>query len=229
MPDVSTQHRVHNMLLGRFERPTLQWLARHTPERMSPDWMTVIGILGSILVFAGYALSYFSPHFLWLATFGFVVNWYGDSLDGTLARHRKIERPRFGFFVDHTVDAFSQVMIFLGLGISPYVRFDIAALALVGYLLISIVTYVHAYVTGTFRISYARIGPTEMRVIAIMINLVVYFFGNPSFSLFEVSLTLFDSVVMVIAIALMLAYAISSLRYAFSLAGSDNASPADEA
>lgn len=229
MPDVSTQKRVHNMLLGRFERPALQWLARHTPARMTPDWLTGIGIVGSILVFTGYTLTHFSPHFLWLATFGFIINWYGDSLDGTLARYRKIERPRFGFFVDHTVDAFSQVMVFLGLGFSPYVRLDIATLALVGYLLISIVLYIYAYVTGIFKISYARIGPTEMRVIAILINLVVYFFGNPSFTLFERSLTLFDSVVMVIAIALMLAYAITSLRYVFSLAGIDAASPKDEA
>ena len=222
MPDVSTQRRVHDMLLGRFERPTLQWLARHTPAGMTPDTMTILGILGSVTIFAGYSLCLFSPGFLWLATFGFILNWYGDSLDGTLARYRKIERPRFGFFVDHTVDAFSQVMIFVGLGFSPYVRLDIATLALVGYLLVSIVAYIHAYVTGTFQISYARIGPTEMRAIAILINLVVFFFGNPGYSLFGRTITLFDSVVMVIAIALMVVYASTSIRSAFRLAGIDS-------
>ena len=222
MPDVSSQRRVHDMLLGRFERPALQWLARHTPQRMTPDTMTMIGILGSIVILAGYSLCRFSPAFLWLATLGFIINWYGDSLDGTLARYRKIERPRFGFFVDHTVDAFSQVMIFLGLGFSPYVRLDIATLALVGYLLMSIVAYVHAFVTGTFRISYARIGPTEMRVIAILINLAVFLFGNPGFTLLQRTITLFDAAVMIIAIALMVAFAVTSLRYASSLIGVDS-------
>jgi archaetidylinositol phosphate synthase len=222
MPDVSSQDRVHNMLLGPLEKPALQWLARHTPARMTPDTMTLIGILGSIIILVGYSLSRFSPAYLWLATFGFVINWYGDSLDGTIARYRKIERPRFGFFVDHTVDAFSQVMIFLGLGFSPFVRLDIAALALVGYLLMSIVAYVHAFVTGTFRISYARIGPTEMRVIAVLINTAVFFFGNPSFTFLRRSITVFDAAVIIIAIALMSAFAVTSLRYATSLVGIDS-------
>ncbi|MFN2148148.1 MAG: CDP-alcohol phosphatidyltransferase family protein [Anaerolineales bacterium] len=222
MPDVSSQRRVHDMLLGPLERPALQWLARHTPRRMTPDTMTLIGILGSIVIFVGYALCRFSPAYLWLASVGFVLNWYGDSLDGTLARYRKIERPRFGFFVDHTVDAFSQVMVFLGLGFSPYVRLDIAALGLVGYLLMTIVAYVHAFVTGTFRISYARIGPTEMRLIAVLINAAVFFFGNPSFNLLQRSITLFDAAVMIIAVALMVAFAVTSLRYASSLVGIDS-------
>jgi len=222
MPDVSSQKRVHDMLLGPLERPALRWLAEHTPQRMTPDTLTLIGIAGSITILVGYYLSRFSAGFLWLATLGFIINWYGDSLDGTLARHRKIERPRFGFFVDHTVDAFSQVMVFLGLGFSPYVRLDVATLALVGYLLMSIVAYVHAFVTGTFRISYARIGPTEMRVIAVLINAAVFFFGNPSFNLVERSITLFDALVMVIAIVLMVAFAVTSLRYAYSLVGIDH-------
>ena len=222
MPDVSSQRRVHDMLLGPLERPVLQWLVRHTPQRMTPDTMTLIGILGSIIILAGYSLCRLSPAFLWLATFGFVINWYGDSLDGTLARYRKIERPRFGFFVDHTVDAFSQVMVFLGLGFSPYVRLDIAALGLVGYLLMTIVAYVHAFVTGTFKISYARIGPTEMRLIAVLINAAVFFFGNPSFLFLQRSVTLFDAAVLIIAVALMIAFAVTSLRYGSSLVGIDS-------
>ncbi len=134
MPEVEKHERIHNMLLGPLERPALQWLSAHVPRWMDPDVLTFIGILGSLITLAGYWLTNFKSGFLWLATFGFVVNWFGDSLDGTVARFRGIERPKYGYFVDHTVDAFSQVLVFAGLGLSPYVRLEIACLALIGYI-----------------------------------------------------------------------------------------------
>jgi phosphatidylglycerophosphate synthase len=213
MQDVKKQERVHDMILGPLERPALKWLAQHTPRRFTPDTLTIIGILGTIVIFLGYFLSNFSPGFLWLASLGFVINWYGDSLDGTLARHRKIERPKFGFFLDHTVDAFSQILMFLGLGFSPYVRLDVACLALVGYLSMTILAYINTIVTGKFQISYAKIGPTEMRVLAVLINISLFFFGNPAFELLGAEITVFDMVVVLIAIALLSAFAITSLSF----------------
>jgi phosphatidylglycerophosphate synthase len=217
MQDVKKQERVHDMLLGPLERPALKWLAEHTPQSFTPDTMTIIGIIGTILIFIGYLLSNYNPGYLWLASFGFVVNWYGDSLDGTLARHRKIERPKFGFFLDHTVDAFSQILMFLGLGFSPYVRLDVACLALVGYMSMTILTYINTIVTGKFQISYAKIGPTEMRVIAILINIGLFFFGNPLYNLFGFEISVFDTVVAVMAIVLLSAFAISSLSFTRTL------------
>ena len=106
------------------------------------------------------------------------MNWLGDSLDGSLARYRHIERPRYGFLVDHWVDAISVVLIFLGLGISPYVDLLVASLALIGYLLLSIMVYLITYVTGVFQITNAKIGPTEVRVLAVVLNAVMFFAGN---------------------------------------------------
>ena len=93
-----------------------------------------------------YGLSNYNPNYLWMASLGFLINWFGDSLDGTLARYRHIERPRYGFYIDHVTDGVCQVMIFLGLGLTPYVSFNIARLALISYLLLSILVYV--YVCG---------------------------------------------------------------------------------
>ena len=132
---------------------------------------------------ASYILTVLNRNFLWLATVGFVVNWFGDSLDGTLARFRGIERPLYGFFIDHVVDAGNEVMIFLGLGMTPYIRFDIACLALIAYLLVSVLAYVRTCVVGEFRISYSRLGPTEIRVLAILLNTSMYFFGPHSLAL----------------------------------------------
>ena len=132
MTEVKPHQRVNDILLGPWERPALAWLAAHMPGWMSPDKLTAIGFAGAVLIMLSYALSTRSAALLWLASLGFVVNWFGDSLDGTLARYRKIERPRYGYFVDHTVDSFNEFLIIMGLGLSPYVRFDVACLALIG-------------------------------------------------------------------------------------------------
>lgn len=171
--------RVNNTFLGALEKQALKWLAVRMPAWVTPDGLTALGFVASVIIFFGYALTNISHHFLWLASFGFVLNWFGDSLDGTLARERKIERPRYGFFLDHTVDALDEVLIFLGIGLSPYVDFNIAALALIGYMLLSILVFITTYVEGVFRISYIRLGPTEIRAIAVIANVVVFFLGNP--------------------------------------------------
>jgi phosphatidylglycerophosphate synthase len=202
MPEIEKHKRVHDMLLGPLERPALQWLAARQPAWVSPDTLTGIGIIGSLIIFFSYWLTNQDPVYLWLASLGFVINWYGDSLDGTLARYRKIERPKYGFFVDHTVDSFSMAIIFVGLGLSAYVRLELAALACIGYLLMSILSYVAAFVSGEFKISYARIGPTEMRLIAIIANIAIYFFGNPDVVVGNISLSVFDWLIALIAIAL---------------------------
>jgi len=202
MKDIKSHERVNDILFGPLERPALSWLAAHQPAWMTPDILTIIGIFGSLLIFASYALTRINPAFLWLASLGFIINWYGDSLDGTLARHRKIERPKYGFFVDHTVDAFSEILIFLGLGISFYVRFDLAAVALIGYLLMSIYVYVTTAVSGVFQISYGKFGPTEVRVLAILANALMFFIGIRTITFASVELTYYDLFVAVVALAL---------------------------
>jgi archaetidylinositol phosphate synthase len=214
MSDIEKHERVHEMLLGPLERPALQWLSARLPAWMTPDVLTLIGIFGSIATFAGYWAAKVDKNFLWLASLGFVINWFGDSLDGTIARYRKIERPKYGYFIDHTVDSFSMVLVFTGLGLSPYVRLDIACLALVGYLLMSVLTYVEAYVSGKFQLSYAKVGPTEMRLIAICANLAIYFLGNPIVNSTFVDLTVFDLIVGVIALLLFLAFVVTTFTKA---------------
>jgi len=183
MTDIKKHRRVNDILLGPLERPVLKWLAARLPAWITPDICTSIGVLGSIIVMAGYILTHIDRNFLWLASLGFVVNWFGDSLDGTLARFRGIERPIYGFFIDHVTDAVGQVMIFLGLGMTPYVRFDVACLTLIAYFLLSVLVYVRTCVMGEFRISYGRLGPTEFRVLAILLNIAMYIFGRHSFTI----------------------------------------------
>lgn len=221
MPEISSHTRVNDILLGPIERPVLQWLARHMPAWVSPDKLTTFGVMGSGLIFFSYWGTQYSKHFLWLASLGFIINWFGDSLDGTLARYRNIQRPRYGFFVDHMTDALSMVLVFLGLGLSPFVRLDVACLALIGYLLMSILVYVRTCVVGEFKISYAKIGPTEMRVLAILANTLVYIAGNPQFKILFIELSVYDWIGLLVFLVLTGACLITTLRQVRLLANID--------
>jgi phosphatidylglycerophosphate synthase len=142
---------------GDQEKRLLVWMAERLPAWVMPDTLTIVGVIGAFVTFGGYALSNLHPAYLWLATFGFVINWFGDSLDGTLARVRKIERPVYGFYVDHATDAFVEILIFLGVGVSPFVQFELACLALIGYFLLSVLV---CALRGELR-SRTASGPTE--------------------------------------------------------------------
>jgi phosphatidylglycerophosphate synthase len=202
MKKIKKHKRVNDILLGPLERPALQWLAAHMPAWVSPDICTAIGVLGALLAMISYELSNINPIYLWLASLGFFINWFGDSLDGTLARYRHIERPRYGYYIDHTIDVVCQVMIFLGLGLTPYISFNVACLALISYLLLSVLVYIRTYVVGEFRISYGKLGPTESRAIAVMLNTAMYFFGMQSVTFGQAKISIYD--IFVAAIALLL-------------------------
>ena len=182
MQDIKNHERVNDILLGPLERPALQFFARNMPAWVTPDKLTTLGLLGSVLIFISYLLSRWNPAFLWLASLGFVINWFGDSLDGTLARYRNTQRPIYGFFIDHSLDAVSETLVFIGLGLSHYVRLDLALLALVGYLLLSILVYIRTCVDGVFQISYGKLGPTEVRLLAIIANTILFFSSNPQWN-----------------------------------------------
>jgi phosphatidylglycerophosphate synthase len=206
MIKIEKHERVNDILLGPLERPALRWLSAHMPAWVTPDICTAIGILGALVTSIGYILSNIDRNYFWLASFGFLVNWLGDSLDGTLARYRHIERPKYGFYIDHTTDTFSQAVIFLGLGLSPYISFNVACMALISYYMLAILVYVRTCVVGEFKISFGKLGPTEIRVIAILLNTAMYFIGLKSveWSLANNQLvfSVYDIAVLMIAIIL---------------------------
>ena len=218
MKKIKTHKRVNDILLGPLERPALQWLAAHMPAWVSPDICTAIGVLGALLAMISYELSNINPNYLWLASLGFLINWFGDSLDGTLARYRHIERPRYGYYIDHTIDVVCQVMIFLGLGFTPYISFNVACLALISYLLLSVLVYIRTYVVGEFRISYGKLGPTESRAIAVLLNTAMYFFGMQSITFGQAKISIYDIFVAAIALLLTGFFVNTALQEAHKLA-----------
>jgi phosphatidylglycerophosphate synthase len=123
-----------------------------------------------------------------------VVNWYGDSLDGTLARYRKIERPRYGYYLDHLTDAYSTLAVGVGLGLSPFMLLSVGLSVAIVYLVMSINVYLETHVFGQFSLGYGSFGPTEARVILILLNSLAMLWGALPFTVLGVGATLFDVV-----------------------------------
>ena len=165
-----TGAREMQFLLAAPEKRVLTWLAQRVPRRIRSNHLTALGMIGAAGAGTAYALTNYDFHWLWAASLLLVVNWLGDSLDGTLARVRGTQRPKYGYYLDHVVDAFSTTVIGLGIGLSPYVYLGLALGIVIVYLAMSINVYLESTVFGVFKISYGRIGPTEVRLILILLN-----------------------------------------------------------
>lgn len=165
-----TSTREMTFLLAGVERRVLLWLAARVPRTIRSNHLTALGVLGAVGAGVAYALTNYDHTWLWVASLMLVVNWLGDSLDGTLARVRGTQRPKYGYYLDHVVDAFSTAVIGLGIGLSPYVYLGLALGIVVVYLAMSINVYLESTVFGVFKISYGRIGPTEVRLILMLLN-----------------------------------------------------------
>ncbi len=173
--------RVHNALTAGLEKRLLTWMAARMPEAISPDHLTALALASQIFAGAAYALSSQDGRFLWLANCFLLVNWFGDSLDGTLARIRDRQRPRYGFYVDHMADAFGALALMAGLGCSGYLHWKVAAGMLICFYALSIESYLATYTTGRFHLSHGIFGPTEIRILLAAGNIVVR--THPSVSL----------------------------------------------
>ena len=192
-PGRAGQHqRTSEFLLSRFEKVVLPRLAGALPRAIKPDHLTILGLFASTGIAAGYMLTNHSPHWLWAVSGLLVVQWFGDSLDGTLARVRHAERPRYGYYLDHITDAYSTLAIGLGLGFSPYMLLSVGLAIVVSYLILSVNVYLETHVFGEFSFSYGRLGPTEVRVLLMLLNTAVFFGAALPFHLLGAGATIFD-------------------------------------
>ena len=166
-------HRIHGSWLAGIEKRALLWIAERLPSWVSPDQLTVLGFVAQIGAGVCYALSGWDSRFLLLGIVCLAVNWFGDSLDGTVARVRQQQRPRYGFYVDHMIDSFGSLALMGGLALSGYMHPAIAIGLLIGFLLLSIQSYLATYTMGEFHLSFWRFGPTELRVLLAIGNLAL--------------------------------------------------------
>lgn len=201
-------------VLRSFEAWALPRLAAKLPAWVLPDHLTALGVLSALAIGVCYGMSGRSVGLLWVANVLWIVNWFGDSLDGTLARVRRIERPRYGYYLDHIVDMFAAAFICVGLGFSPYLLLSVALAILIAFYLMSINVYLETFVMGVFQFGYDYIGPTEVRVILILAGSALALGFEPVLELGDVPLGTLDFLGLIgvlIMIALLLRRIIGNL------------------
>ena len=207
--------RSNTGLLAAMEKRALVRIAGRLPGWVGSDHLTGLGLFAMMMVGASFALSGRLPIMLWWVVFWLAVNWFGDSLDGTLARYRDRQRPRYGFYVDHIIDTFGALFVLFGLALSGYMTERVAAALLIVFFMLAINTYLTAYTLGIFRISQWKMGPTEMRLILMIGN--AYLLHHSTTRIHGRVYLLFDvgGVVAIISMAVMLVF--SSIKNTYIL------------
>jgi archaetidylinositol phosphate synthase len=214
--------RIQRNLLAVGEQRLLRWLCPRLPAWMTPDFLTALAFLAAVAIGAGYLLSNRNPAWLALSVASYFIHWFGDSLDGTIARYRKVERPRYGYFIDHSSDGLATLLILGGLGASPYLRVDVALFAVVAYLLMSVHTFLLAKVSDRFQLSHLGGGPTELRIILIVLTILMGWLGPDAGRI--AGLNAFDMVFLGLAIMLVVLFVVQTMREGRTLAAADRAS-----
>jgi phosphatidylglycerophosphate synthase len=218
-PAFKNAPRINRSLTAAAEKRLLVWIAERMPRGIHSDHLTGLGFASQILAGAAYAAASITPYALLSASAFIVLNWLGDSLDGTLARVRNRQRPRYGFYVDHVIDSFGSAALMLGLGLSGYLDLRIALGMLIAFLLVSAESYLATYTLGRFHMSHALFGPTEVRILLVIGNMALLV--HPEVPLLGSHFRLFD-VGGVVAIAGMVLMAISAaVRHTGELYGQE--------
>jgi archaetidylinositol phosphate synthase len=194
-------HRVNQSLTASMEKRALQWMARRAPRWLTSDHLTALGFGAQIAAGAGYALSRYNRYALLLVILCLILNWFGDSMDGTLARVRCRQRPRYGFYVDHMSDILGSVALMSGLGFSGFLHWQTALAMLIAFLVLSTESYLASYTLARFQLSQGIFGPTEIRILLILGNLSLL--RNPYATILGNRILLFDLGGVIAAVSMM--------------------------
>ncbi len=211
--------RIQTSVLNRLEKKLLIWLAERMPKWVTSDMLTWLGFAAAVAYTFFCWLANKNVNYLWLSSFCLVLNWFGDALDGSLARVRGMQRPKYGFFIDHSIDALTTCLFCIGLGLTPFMNLNIALFIMLGYLSLSLYTYLCTLTLGEFRLTYAKLGPTEVRLILIGVSILYIFnpFGSWSVSLLGFDWTVYDLAGATVAGVLFVLYIASIIRDARKL------------
>jgi phosphatidylglycerophosphate synthase len=201
--------RLHTSVLAAAEKRALVWLAGRMPGWVNSDHLTGLALAAMLGAGLSYWLASVRPIGLLLAVVFLAINWFGDSLDGTLARVRDCQRPRYGFYVDHVVDELGVAFLLGGLALSGYMSPAVAIGVLVAYLMLLVEVFLATHALGTFRMSCFKLGPTELRILLAIGNVIVMF--RPTTTVFGRDVLFFDVGGVIAAAALVLTLIVSAV------------------
>ena len=219
MSEVKQSNRIQTSILNAQEKKLLIWLGNHMPRWVTSDTMTCIGVVGAFMCGLGFALTWFGIYWLWLSVAGLFVHWFGDSLDGTIARVRNQQRPLYGYYLDHNIDTITEAMMFIGAGISPLMHMSVALAIYAAYLALTVYVSINAHIKSEFKLTYGKLGPTEFRIIIALANIAMMYI--PVLTTFKIQvqvgeqthiLTTLDITGIVILVILTIMYLVSFFK-----------------
>lgn len=203
--------RIQQTIVTAAEKKVLRWLAERMPFWVNSDHLTALGFVAQLLVGISYVLSGYNRNWLWAACFFLALNWFGDSLDGTIARFRNRQRPRYGFYVDHVIDSFGAVFLCVGLALSGYMSPMVVVVLLMAFLMLSIETYLATYCLGQFHLGHFFLGPTEIRLVLVIGNVALFY--KPHVHFLDSVYLLFDLGGVIAAIGMFTMLVIAAIRH----------------
>lgn len=166
---------------------------------MKPDHLTAIGLVGTVMIAFGFMYGFFYPNYLILVVLGFIVNWFGDSFDGSIARYRKKTRPNYGYYIDKIMDSIAVLILVLGLGLSGFAKIEVALLFACTYFILMFHVDLVSHVQNKTQNSFGLIGPTEVRIIGIMLTVYIYFADTVYINVYGHIVTQYDIAVLALS------------------------------
>ena len=211
------QDAVNTALTAKAEEKAKEYICPRIPNWLGPDHLTVIGILGIVMVSFGFFFGFTNRYYLILVILGLIVNWFGDSFDGSIARYRKRTRPNYGYYIDKIVDAIVMIIFGLGLGLSGFVRLEISLLLVCIYLSMMLNVDLLVYVEGKSQNSFGLFGPTEIRIIGIIVAIAMFFIPINTYNIFNYIVTQYDIAVMILSVIMFLMLIVSIISKGIEL------------
>jgi phosphatidylglycerophosphate synthase len=211
------QDAVNTAITANAEEKAKEYICPRIPEWMSPDHLTVIGILGVLISSVGFILGFFNRVWLLLVPLGLIINWFGDSFDGSIARYRKRTRPNYGYYIDKIVDSVVIIMFALGIGLSGFVKIEIALLLAATYLAMMMHVDLVVHVQNKAQNSFGMFGPTEIRIIGILFTVVMFFVPVSYYNIYGHYLTQYDFAVFGLTVIMFLVLIVSIFRKGIEL------------
>lgn len=211
------QNAINTGLTAKAEEKAKEWICPRIPTWVNSDMLTVLGFLSSFIIAAGFIFGFSNRWYLILVIVGLILNWFGDSFDGSLARYRKKTRPNYGYFIDHIVDSLVILVLGLGLGLSGFFKIEIALAFVIMYLILMIYVELMTYVQNEFKYSFGLVGPTEIRIIGILLTIVMFFIPIKYFDVWGYTLTQYDFFASVVVLIMAIIVVTSIFSKAFEL------------
>lgn len=186
------QNAINTGITAKAEEKAKEWICPRIPAWVNSDMLTVLGFLSSFIIATGFIFGFSNRWYLILVIVGLILNWFGDSFDGSIARYRKKTRPNYGYYIDHVVDGLVVLILGLGLGLSGFFKIEIALAFVIMYLILMIHVELITYVQNEFKYSFGLVGPTEIRIIGMLLTIVMFFLPVKYFDILGYTLTQYD-------------------------------------